>query len=440
MSTLTRNLAEFVVATRATPLTPRATGIVTDGFIDCIGVMLAGRAEPVVQVLDRLYGATPGPATLLCGERRADAARAALINGAAAHALDYDDVAFTSHPSTVLVPAIQAEAEALGLTGPVLLAAYQAGFEVWAELIYREPDPHFTKGWHPTAVFGTIAATAAIACLHGLDVERTITALGLAASSAGGVIANFGTMAKPWHAGKAAAAGIECVRLAMAGMSATDDGIGHANGFLAAISPRGRVRLDPATPELGRWLEREGICFKKYPLCYATHRVVDGAAELAKRQIDWNAIERVDIELGAVQYRILKKHLPRDPLEAKFSIEFALASGLRYGTAELRHLDPAIVTDPAMVALMQKVRVHEIEGEGDIMPGFAPADRVRLVLRDGRVEDSGARTVPSGHPRAPASRAELRAKYLDCCDYGGVERERAEAIYRALLGLGTPAT
>lgn len=437
--TLTDSLAAYIVAMRDAPLDARTADAVTDGFVDCAGTMMAGRNEPVVEVLTRLYGADTGPggASLLFGERRLDPQHAALINAAAGHALDYDDVAFASHPSVVMVPALLAEGEVLGSSGMAMLRAYHTGFEVWAELIFRDADPHFSKGWHPTAVFGTVATAAAIASLRGFDHAQCRTMLSLAASCAGGVIANFGTMAKPFHAGKAAAAALACARLVLAGMTAADDALGAPSGLLRAISPQGKVETGPATPLLGQYFAREGICFKKYPLCYATHRVIDAATDLHREQLDWSRITRVDIELGDVQYKLLKKQLPKDALEAKFSIEFAFACGLRYGTAELRHLDPGIVTEPAMIGLMGKVEVTEVRTTSDTVPGFSHADRVRITLDDGRVVDSGERSVPRGHALTPATREELKMKFFDCCDFGALEHAQAERIYARLIALGS---
>ena len=158
------------------------------------------------------------------------------------------------------------------------------GYEVWAELFSREQDPYHLKGWHPTAVLGTVGAAAAVAHLNRLSAERCRHALALAASMACGLVANFGTMTKPLHAGRAAAAAIDAVRLAAAGLTAAPDAIEHHAGYLAALSPNGRVdRQSPATG-LGRKLRilDSGLSIKKYPMCYATHRVIDGVLDLAR--------------------------------------------------------------------------------------------------------------------------------------------------------------
>ena len=159
MPGLTRSLAEFVHAPGLGALSGRAVEIAQSGFIDTTATLIAGREEPVVGMVTRFVaarGSAASEATLLAGTGRAASADAALINGTAGHALDFDDVAMGGHPSTVLVPTVLAEAEALGLGGAEAVRAYLVGYEVWSELFRREPDAYHLKGWHPTAVLGSL--------------------------------------------------------------------------------------------------------------------------------------------------------------------------------------------------------------------------------------------------------------------------------------------
>src|SRR5262249_10297115 len=160
------------------------------------------------QLLRKALQPSSGDATLYFSGERVPAPEAAWINGTAGHALDYDDVAsLRGHPSTVLVPAIVAEGEALGASGRDMLAAYVTGYETGAELSWRDPGHHHRKGWPPTGIFGPIGAAAACASLRHLDVQEATHALALAASQSSGIMANFGTMTKPFHAGRAAHSG-----------------------------------------------------------------------------------------------------------------------------------------------------------------------------------------------------------------------------------------
>src|SRR5258708_5800514 len=170
MASLTAELGRFVSGLALDDVPAEAQSVVKTGFTDCFGVMIAGAREPVVPLVDREMAGADGSAlaSLVPSLARRNVEDAALVNGVAAHVLDYDDVTSDGHPSAVLVPAILAQGEALGSSGAEMLAAYAAGYEVWAELRAREPVPLHQKGWHPTAVRGTVAAAPACAKLRRL--------------------------------------------------------------------------------------------------------------------------------------------------------------------------------------------------------------------------------------------------------------------------------
>src|SRR5450759_1822829 len=163
---LTLGLGKFIAGLRYPDIPKDAISFIHTGFADCVGVMIAGAREPAPQLVRAMLAPAGDEATLLFGAGRASAPEAAWINGTAAHALDFDDVAQRGHPSTVLVPAILAEAEATGASGAAMVLAYAAGYETWAELVRRDPDQHHNKGWHPTGIFGAIGAAAACASLR----------------------------------------------------------------------------------------------------------------------------------------------------------------------------------------------------------------------------------------------------------------------------------
>src|SRR3954467_2731346 len=205
MSTaLTAGLGRFVAGLRYEDIPAEALEVIAIGFTDCVGVMIAGSKEDAVRIGTATLSPAPGESTLHFGTTSAPALEAAMINAIAAHALDYDDVAQRGHPSAVLVPAILAEAQAVGASGKDMVTAYAAGYETWAELVRRDPDQHHEKGWHPTGIFGAIGAAAACASLRKLDPEKATHAIALGASQSAGVMANFGTMCKPFHAGRSA--------------------------------------------------------------------------------------------------------------------------------------------------------------------------------------------------------------------------------------------
>lgn len=420
MTGLTATLARFVAEPGFDALPTRAAEIVQSGFVDTIATMIAGRDEPVVALVRAhvaARGSTARESRLLFGAARASAIDAALINGTAGHALDFDDVALGGHPSTVLVPAILAEGEALGVAGADALRAYLVGYEVWAELFAREPDPYHLKGWHPTAVLGVVGAAAAIAHLHRLPAERAGQALALAASMAGGLVANFGTMTKPLHAGRAAAAAIEAVRLAAAGLTASADALEHPAGYLAALSPHGKADLASPAETLGRSLRilDMGLSIKKYPICYATHRVIDGVLDLARaNDLSADGVREVRATIGVAQASMLRNHAPVTGLEAKFSLEFAVASSLIARRVGLAELTDGFVAQAEVRALMSKVRIDTVDTRCPIEPVFALNDSVEIEMGDGRRLASGEIRFARGNALLPLAPAELKAKFIDC--------------------------
>ena len=439
MTDLTAALARFTCAPPFSTVPMDVAAVIESGFIDTTATMIAGRSEPVVDIVkehlsDRI--AQRGESSVLFGVARAAAADAALINGTAAHALDFDDVALGGHPSTVLVPALLAEGEALGASGAELLRAYLVGYEVWAELISRDADPHHVKGWHPTAVFGTVGAAAAVTSLRRLPFEVARNAIALAGSMAGGLVANFGTMTKPFHAGRAASAGIDAVRLAMRGMTAAPDAMEHHAGFLNAISPRGRVDLDRPPERLGQDLRiREaGLSIKQYPICYATHRVIDGVIDAARREnLSADQVAMVHAQIGKTQASMLRNHAPQSGLEAKFSLEFAVASSLIAREVGLAQLTDAFVRRSDVQAAMKKVSTITVDSTCTVEPIFAFADRVRIELNNGRTIDTGDIRFARGNANLPLTRDELKRKFMSCV--GGAGDVDAERIYRQLASL-----
>ena len=437
MTSLTDSIAHFVSV--GTEVPAEAARIVRTGFIDTVATMIAGRDEPVVGIVRQFVAArrsTAREARVLFGAEMAAAPDAALINATAGHALDYDDVALGGHPSTVMVPALLAEGEHLGSSGADVVRAYLVGYEVWAELLSREPDAYHLKGWHPTGVLGTVGAAAAVAHLHKLPAADCRHALSLAASMASGLVANFGTMTKPLHAGRAAACAIEAVRLAAMGLTAAPDAFEHHAGYLAALSPKGRADRDrPA--HLGRELRilDAGLSIKKYPMCYATHRVIDAVLDLATaHNVNAADVRAVNASIGVAQASMLRNHAPVTGLEAKFSLEFAVAAALVARKVGLAQLTDGFVAEAPVREAMGKVRIATVDTHCPLEPVFALTDRVELELHDGRKLDSGEVRFARGNAKLPLRESDLKAKFFDCA--AGAASFDASAVYEGLSTLG----
>ena len=419
---LTQSLGRFVAETVYEDLPQDAVEVARLGFVDTIATMIAGAQEPAPQLLRRTLRPPVGEASLYFSGETAPAPEAAWINGTAGHALDYDDVGQRGHPSTVMVPAILAEGEALGASGRQLLLAYAAGYECWAELARRDPGHHHRKGWHPTGIFGSIGAAAACASLRRLDASAAATALSLAASQSGGIMANFGTMTKPFHAGRAAYAGVISARLAEAGFTAAPDALEHPQGFLAAVSPEGKADRDGPADGLGqRWkIAADRIGIKKYPACYCTHRALDAMLDLlARRPLEAAAIEAITVSLSGTHSLILRNHMPQTGLEAKFSMEFAMAAAVLARQAGLAQYTDEFVRRPDVQALMPRVRIETNEDYDPDLPGASRFDQVRVALKSGETVESDKVRRARGHGERPLEEAEIFEKFRSCLEAGG---------------------
>lgn len=401
---LTAELGAFVAGLDPAAVPAEARHTVRRGIADCVGVLFAGRDEPVVGHALALVAGAGG------------AAEAAFVNATAAHALDYDDTGLDGHPSVVLAPAVLAEATRGGARWGEAIAAYVAGYEVWADLVARDRDKHHGKGWHPTAVFGTVAAAAAGARLRGLDAAGAAHALGIAASMAGGLVANFGSMTKPLQVGFAARNGLQAAALAARGVTAAPDALESPRGFLAALSPQGAVdRECPAAAGAPWQILRQGLNIKRYPVCYALHRAVDAALALRPRLLGrLDEIEQVTIALGRLQAAMLRSPRPVTGLDAKFSAEYALACALLRGRLGLADLSDKAVNEPEVQALLRRVQVQPQDEQDPEEPLFSPADLLRVQLADGSWLAADPVRRALGHAARPIDDAALRAKFDDC--------------------------
>ena len=412
-----------------------ALDVVRLGFIDAFGVMIAGAGEEAVRILHDAIAPARGPSTLYPDGTRIAAPEAAFINGMAAHVLDYDDVALRGHPSAALVPAILAEAEALGADGASMMRAYLAGYEVWADLVHRDPDQHHEKGWHPTGIFGAVAAAAACSVLRGLTPDVTATALALGASHSSGIMSNFGSMAKPMHAGLAARAGVVAARLAAGGFSASLDALEHPQGFLAAISPGGRVDLDSPPRDVGMWrILDHRLSIKKYPICYCAHRATDAILDLrSSHDLPVDAIAAISVSTSRRCSKLLRNSQPQTGLEAKFSMQFAIAAGLISGRVGLSELSDNFVLRADVQELMQKVTIIPDDRQ-DPLNGYAPEDVVIVETVAGVRIEGAAVTTPRGSATLPLDRHELLEKFTACIGSGLPEAD-AMSLFAMLESL-----
>lgn len=444
MTGLTQSMANFVANPTFGEDEKAACEIAKTGLMDTIATMMAGHEEPVVKIVRKFVGAPPakGEAPVPFTGEMYSAADAAMINGTAGHALDYDDVALSGHPSTAIAPAILAAGYVLNSSGQDILRAYVIGYEIWAELSTREKDQFHLKGWHPTGVFGAVAAAAGVAYLNRLSVDDARQALAISASLASGLVANFGTMTKPFHAGRAAAHGIEAVRLSQLGLTSAADVFEHPAGFLHALSPAGHVDRTREANQLGKTLRilDSGISIKRYPVCYSGHRTIDGVLAITEREnLKADDIKHVHLTMGPAQASMLRNHHPVTGLEAKFSAEFAVASAIVAREVDLSQLTDAFVTRKDVSNLYGKVSIEVVNTVCPLDSAFSLTDRVVIETTDGRKFDSGEIRFPFGNAKNPIDTAGLKKKFMDCVATGRAQnpnmRGADEGLYDRLVNL-----
>ena len=415
---LLRRLADHIRNVTFEALPSEAVAMAKDGILDTIGVTLAGAREETTAVVRRVLRQTaaPGPALIFGGSERLDVLSAALINGVAAHALDFDDCSNTlgGHPSAPILPALWTIAA--GSSGRDFLTAYAAGVECETRLARAVHFRHYDKGWHPTATLGTFGSVTACGRLMQLSADELANALALAASMASGIKANFGTMTKPFHIGQTTRNGLCAALLAKEGMTANPDALEHPQGFFAVYNGAGTF---DASRVLAQWgspfdLADPGIAFKRHPCCGSTHPAADAMLHLRETH-SLHAADIVKIESWTHPRRLAHTNRP-DPksgLDGKFSIQYVLARALMHGLLRLQDFSDAAVCDPAVRAVMAKVHAAPDPNASAETDDHFYA-RVCVTTRTGAaVEHLVDRPLGRDreHPLPPGT---LLAKFRDC--------------------------
>jgi 2-methylcitrate dehydratase PrpD len=416
---LARELATRVAALQWDDLPAEALHWAKVGILDTLGVTLAGSREDAARLAAQGLDLAPGPSLLLGSSRRVGALDAALINGTASHALDFDDCNNTmgGHPSAPVLSALWALAQERDCSGREFVVAYVAGFEAETKIALAVNFHHYQKGWHPTATLGVFGAAAACSRLMGLDAEHTATAFALAASFASGIKANFGTMTKPLHVGHCARNGLFAARLGAAGFSANARNVfEHEQGFLDVFNGPGTYDTARALSAWAAPLDiiAPGIAIKQYPCCGSTHPAIDAMLSLVRdKGLKADEVERIEAWIHPRRLKHTDRPAPRTALDAKFSLQYVLARALLDGNVAVAHFDGAAHQDPRILALLPRIQVAPYDDA--LFPSsnhFGGA--VRLTLRDGTVHRASV-DQPLGRTSAnPLPQPLLEAKFELC--------------------------
>lgn len=419
--TCSEQIARFVTSFDGERVSDARINTVARAFLDTYAVAIAGQREPASRLMLE-YARQQGQAGVVSGSIWATGEHAsieltALANGTLGHVLDYDDLTspLRAHLSVALLPLLVALAEASNANGRTLSAAYVVGFEVACKLALPMVSEHYAKGWHSTSTIGVLAATAGGAYLLGLTAPQTVNALGLAVAQASGSRENFGTMAKSFQAGHCGAVAARALALARLGFTASPSAIDGPAGFLALYAQHEDVQASLDT--LGTEPYELKVCgadIKKYPLCYATHRVIDGLLDLrAEHGFALADVSGVEIVTNRHGLKPLLHHRPRTGLEAKFSMEYAVSAAIDDGQVVLASFADELVRRPHIQAFFPQVRAAEADGPA--MPRWAQID---LHLADGRTLSRRVDALRGG-AELPLTDAQLCDKVRDCFSYAG---------------------
>ena len=436
--TIAERLAERITAFDASQITPKARERALIGIVDTVAVMLAGARTPCVATLRKVPGIadTSGPCTLVAQAEKVSMLDAALVNGTAAHALDYDDFSsvFGGHQSAPLVPALFALAEAEKSSGKDVVTAYVVGVETEIRLARAVHFHHYDKGWHPTATLGTIGAAAATSRLLRLSAEKTVIALALAVSQAAGVKANFGTMTKPFHVGMCARAGLLSTLLAREGFTANPSAFEHPQGFFEVFNGPGTYDADRL---LQNWaepleLEDEGIVVKAYPCCGSTHAAIKAALQLrAKGSLKPAEIASVRILPHGRRLKHTDTSHPRTELQAKFSVQYVVARALLDGAVKLEHFEESAIAEAAVTDLLSRTQAMAHPDMPDDADSQWAAEVV-VHTTDGRRLSHRIDNLMADGGAIPNSVSGIWGKFMDCAEAAQLPGDTGGAIFERL--------
>ena len=442
---LTEEVASFVYRTRYRDVPPEVVRLARGFVLDGLGVILAGSTEKSARIIAayvRRMGGNGEAAVLGC-RFAAPAPKAALVNGVAGHAMDYDDTQLSTskeavyglltHPTIPVLSAVLAVGEKERITGREMMLAYILGVEVECRIADAINPRHYQSGFHSTATIGGLGAAMAVGKILGLGEEPLARALGIAASMASGLRENFGTMTKPLHAGRAAENGVTAAELAERGFTAAANILEAKRGFFNAMAGGGDE--NKIIGRLGNpyFMQEPGISIKPYPSGSLSHPAQDVILDLVKKHdLSAEQIESVEVGTNSNVPNALIYPMPVNALEGKFSIPFCMAIAILERKAGIAQFTDRKVRRPDVVAMMKRVTLT-VDPELEAMGYDQVRSRVRVKLRDGRTLE-GRADVAGGHPEKPMSWGDLGDKFRDCARLA-LSRGAVETALELVAGL-----
>jgi 2-methylcitrate dehydratase PrpD len=437
---LTREVAQFILSTGWNDIPAAVIETGRKSILDGFGLALSGAVAQSGQHVEtylRSLNLGPGPATVIGSDLKVPARFAAFANGVAIHADDFDDTQLAvgkdrvygllTHPTAPCLPAALANAELLNSSGADMMLAYHIGLEIECKIAEAISPRHYQEGFHATATCGPFAAAAATAKLRGFDLDQTLRALSIAGSQSAGLRENFGTMTKPFHAGRASESGVVAAEFAALGWTATDKILEAPRGFFRAAG--GGYDLDAISGKLGNpWtFASPGVSIKPHPSGSLTHPGMTEMLRLIREhRITADMVERVDVGTNHNMPNALIHHRPRNELQAKFSMEFCMAVLLLDGKAGLPEFTDKTVRRPDVQAMLGKINFH-VHPEAEAAGYDKMTTIIDIYLKDGR-RLSGRADFGKGSPANPMSYDEVAEKFRGCAAQADWPRVQTDGV------------
>lgn len=444
---LTRTIAEFVVNTKYAGIPENVIETGRKSILDGLGLALAGsviKSGELSRTYIKSLGLQGGGATVIGSDMKAPPRFAAFANGVGIHSEDYDDTQLSvgpgrvygmlTHPTAPVLPAALALGETKGVSGRDLLLAYHLGVEVETKICQAVDPRLYLGGFHSTGTVGTFGAATAAAKLHGLDALWVTDAYGIAGAEAAGLQASLGTMTKPFQAGHAAESGIVAADLASLGWTASLKVLEDPGGFFHAFG--GGYDPNYIIGKLGNpWtFASPGVSIKPFPCGSLAHPGMDKfLSMIQENHIQAGQVESVTVGVNHAVPKALFYHDPHTALEAKFSMEFCIASLLLYGKAGLNQFQNDVVNRPEVQSAIKRVHLV-VDPRADAAGYNKMRTYITIKLKDGRTLE-GLADFAKGSPAHPMSYSEVAAKFQDCADFAKWPTQKAKAIIEMVRGL-----
>ncbi len=442
---LTTYVSEFIVNAKYEDIPEDVIALGKKTLLDGFGLALAGSASvigPRIRQYIETVGYADGKASIIGTSAKAPARFAALANGISIHADDYDDTGSALHVAAPVLPAAFALCELGRRNGKDLMLAFHTGVEVENKIGDAISPRHNADGFHTTGTVGTFGSTAACAKLRGLAAKQTAYALGVAASEASGVRDNFGSMTKPLHAGRAAENGLVAADLVALGWTAAQDVLEAPLGFFQAAGGG----FDPSliANRLGHpWMfASPGDLIKRFPCGTIQQPVMDETLRLiGQNKISASDVESVEVGGNQSNLNTLFQHHPMTGLQAKFSMEYAVAILLVEGKAGLTQFTDAVVQRPEVQDMVRRVRFYADpqfdkrgSGNGDFQAVLIESSIIKIHMKDGKTI-SGRTKAAKGSPENPMSYDEVADKFRGNAQFAKWPMEKAEAVIAMVKSL-----